>query len=395
MNKMRFAPITERLADTGAAKWAIHHHARALQGQGRDVIELTIGEPDLPPEPALFDLAYRAMQAGRTRYSNGRGEPGLLQALAARYSKRRAGVTPDNIMCFPGTQTGLFATIMGLAGAGDEVLVGDPSYATYEGIIRSSGASRVSVRLRPEHEFCMQTADLEAVITPRSRVLLLNSPHNPTGAVMSTAAIAAIGAVCIKHNLWIVCDEVYEELVFDGAFASPFDMPELADRVVAVSSISKMLAAPGFRSGWVAGPEQFCQKLLPLSESMLFGNQPFLADMTEWALGQNLPTAKHMRQAYQRRAEILMQHLGTVEGLNPLMPKAGMFMVVDVSASGLDGEAFAWALLEAGVAVMPGTSFGDNARHFIRLSLTVPDEKIVEAASRIAAFSAGLKGKAA
>ncbi len=392
---MRFAPITERLADTGAAKWAIHHRARALQSQGQNIIELTIGEPDLPPETALFDVAHQAMKAGRTRYSNGRGEPGLLQALATRYSKRRAGITPNNIMCFPGTQTGLFATIMGLAGQGDEVLVGDPSYATYEGIIRSSGATRVSVRLRPEHGFRMQAADLEAVITPRSRVLLLNSPHNPTGAVMTKADIAAIGAICVKHDLWLVCDEVYEELVFDGEFASPFDMPNLADRVVAVSSISKMLAAPGFRSGWVVGPEEFCERLLPLSESMLFGNQPFLADMTEWALGQNLPTAQRMRQAYERRAKVLMAHLQNVPGLSPLMPKAGMFLVVDVSGSGLDGEAYAWSLLEAGVAVMPGTSFGDNARNFIRLSLTVPDTQILEAAKRIAHFTASLTDKAA
>ena len=392
---MRFAPITKRLADTGAAKWAIHHRARALQTEGRDIIELTIGEPDLPPEPALFNAAFNAMKAGRTRYSNGRGEPGLLQALATRYSKRRAGITPKNIMCFPGTQTGLFATIMGLAGEGDEVLVGDPCYATYEGIIRSSGATRVSVTLRPEYDFRMQPADLEAAITPRSRVLLLNSPHNPTGAVMTKSDLAAIGEMCAKHDLWLVCDEVYEELVFDGDFASPFDVPELADRVVAVSSISKMLAAPGFRSGWVVGPEEFCEKLLPLSESMLFGNQPFLADMTEWALGQDLPTARLMREAYQRRAETFMAHLQNVPGLKPLMPKAGMFLVVDVSASGLDGEAFAWSLLDAGVAVMPGTSFGDNARNFIRLSLTVPDPQILEAANRIAAFTAMFIDKAA
>ncbi len=392
---MRFAPITDRLADTGAAKWAIHHRARAMQNQGRDIIELTIGEPDLLPEPALFDVAYNSMKAGRTRYSSGRGEPGLLQVLATRYAKRRAGITPQNIMCFPGTQSGLFAVMMGLAGAGDEVLVGDPSYATYEGIIRSSGATRVSVRLRPEHGFRMQADDLEAVITPRSRVLLLNSPHNPTGAVMTKTEIAAIGKICVKRDLWIVCDEVYEELVFDGQFASAFDMPELADRVVVVSSISKMLAAPGFRSGWVVGPEEFCDRMLPLSESMLFGNQPFIADMTEWALGQNLPTARLMREAYKRRAEILVKHLAHVPELNPLMPKAGMFVVINVAGSGMDGEAFAWALLDAGVAVMPGTSFGDNARNFIRISLTVPDEKIAEAAQRIAAFALSLKDKAA
>jgi arginine:pyruvate transaminase len=392
---MRYAPITDRMADTGGAKWAIHHRARALIAEGRDLIELTIGEPDLAPDPALFDVAYNAMKAGRTRYSSGRGEPTLLEALAKRYRKRRSDITTQNVMCFPGTQTALFATFLALAAEGDEVLVGDPCYATYEGVIRASGAERVSVRLRPEHGFRMQAADLEAAITPRSRVLLLNSPHNPTGSVLSRDDIAAIARVAIAHDLWVVCDEVYEELVFDTAFASPFDLPELAERVVAVSSISKMFAAPGFRSGWAVGPEEFCRRLLPISESMLFGNQPFIADMTAWALTQSLPTASQMRDAYRRRAALVAEILAHVPGLQPLPPQSGMFIVVDVSGSGMDGEAFAWALLEAGVAVMPGSSFGDYARDYIRLSLTVPDATIAEAARRISAFTAKILAKAA
>jgi arginine:pyruvate transaminase len=392
---MRYAPITQRMADTGGARWAIHQRARALKAEGRDIIELTIGEPDLAPDAGLFDMAHAAMKAGRTRYSSGRGEPALLEALARRYAKRRDGVTPANVMCFPGTQTALFATMLALAGPGDEVLVGDPSYATYDGVIRAGGAERVSVRLRPGHGFRMQAADLEAAITPRSRVLLLNSPHNPTGAVLSRDEIAAIGALCRAHDLWIVCDEVYEELVFDGAFASPFDMADLAERTVAVSSISKMLAAPGFRSGWAVGPEEFCERLLPVSESMLFGNQPFIADMTAWALEAGLPTASRMREAYKRRTDLVMRHLAGAEGIRPMPPQAGMFIIADVAASGLSGEAFAWALLDEGVAVMPGSSFGDHAGDFIRLSLTVPDALIGEACARIAGFAARLAAKAA
>jgi arginine:pyruvate transaminase len=130
-------------------------------------------------------------------------------------------------MCFPGTQTALFATLMGLTGPGDGVLVGDPFYATYEGVIRASGAHRQSVPLRAENGFRLTAEDLEAAITPQSRVLLMNSPQNPTGAVLSAGEIARIGAVCKAHDLWIVSDEVYEELVFDGRFASPFDDPAL------------------------------------------------------------------------------------------------------------------------------------------------------------------------
>ena len=387
---MHYAAITERLAHTGGAKWAIHQRCRAMKAKGADIIELTIGEPDQPPDPQLFEVCHASMLAGRTGYSSGRGEPDLLDAIAARYSLRRPGVDANNVMCFPGTQTALFATMMALTGPGDGVLVGDPFYATYEGVIVASGAHRESVPLRPENGFRMSAEDLEASITPNSRVLLLNSPHNPTGAVLDAAELARIGAVCEKHGLWIVADEVYEELVFDGDFASPFDIPALADRVIVVSSISKSHAAPGFRSGWAVGPHEFCERLLPLSETMLFGNQPFIADMTAFALSADLPTSARMRASYKRRAALFADTLEGVEGLSPFRPQAGMFIVVDVSGTGLGGEEFAWRLLDAGVAVMPGSSFGANAGALVRLSLTVPDESVIEACGRIAKFVEGI-----
>ena len=387
---MKYAAITERLADTGGAKWAIHQRCRAMKLQGADIIELTIGEPDQPPDPQLFEVCHQAMLAGRTGYSSGRGETELLEAIAARYSARRPGVEASNVLCFPGTQTALYATMMGLTGPGDGVLVGDPFYATYEGVIVASGAHRQSVPLRPENGFRLKADDLEASITPQSRVLLLNSPHNPTGAILDPDELARIGAVCEKHDLWIVADEVYEELVFDGVFASPFDIPELADRVVALSSISKSHAAPGFRSGWAVGPSEFCERLLPLSETMLFGNQPFIADMTAFALTSDLPTSARMREAYKRRARIFGDTLDQVEGLRAHRPQAGMFIIVDVSGTGLSGDNFAWRLLDAGVAVMPGSSFGANAESLVRLSLTVPDESVTEACRRIRQFVEGL-----
>lgn len=219
---MRYASITDRLAHLGSGRWALHLTARRMQASGEDIIELTIGEPDVKPDKALLDEAARAMYAGRTRYSNGRGEPPVLKALVEKYSKRRPGVTERNFLCFPGTQTALYAVMTGLVEAGDGVLVGDPLYATYEGVIQSTGAHMIPVPLRPEKKFHLQAEDLERAITPEARVLLLNTPHNPTGAVLTAAEIAAIGEVCRKHDLWIVSDEVYEQLIFEGTpFASP------------------------------------------------------------------------------------------------------------------------------------------------------------------------------
>lgn len=382
---MRYASITDRLAHLGSGRWALHLTARRMKAAGEEIIELTIGEPDVAPDKALLDEAARAMYAGRTRYSNGRGEPPVLKALIEKYSKRRPGVTERNFLCFPGTQTALYGVMTGLVEAGDGVLVGDPLYATYEGVIASTGAHMIPVPLRPEKKFHLQAEDLERAVTPEARVLLLNTPHNPTGAVLTAAEIVKIGEVCRRHDLWIVCDEVYEQLIFEGTpFASPFDLPELAERTIVVSSISKSHAAPGFRSGWAAGPEEFCEKLLPVSETMLFGVQPFISDMTAMALSQHFDTADVMRENYRRRAEIVEKTFAGSNLVKPMPPEGGMFILLDVTSTGLGGEEFAWELLhQEKVAVMPGSSFGDQAAGFLRISLTMPDDVVETAMSRI------------
>ncbi|MGL4488103.1 MAG: pyridoxal phosphate-dependent aminotransferase, partial [Rhizobiaceae bacterium] len=307
-----------------------------------------------------------------------------------KYTKRTGRtVSVNNICCLPGTQTALYTVMMALVESGDEVLVGDPLYATYDGIISATGATRVSVPLDPAKGFHLQAEDVERAITPRSKVLLLNSPHNPTGAVLSAEEIHAIAEVCERHDLWIVSDEVYEDLIFDAKFASPFDMERFAGRTIAVSSISKSHAAPGFRSGWCVGPEEFCKLLLPISETMLFGNQPFIADMTAHAVTKE-PTAAHaMRTAFMRRLDILTQLLTDEPELTCHRPQAGMFVLIDVKNTGLSGEEFASRLLdEEQVAVMPGEAFGAQTNGFLRISLTVPDEAIREAAVRIKNFVA-------
>ncbi|KQW27991.1 aminotransferase [Rhizobium sp. Root274] len=381
---MKYAAITKRLAGLGSGKWALHIEGRRKAAAGIPVIELTIGEPDLPPDPALLAECARAMHAGRTRYSNGRGEPSVVEALVEKYAKRRQGITASNILCFPGTQSALFVVMMGLLDAGDEVLAGDPAYASYEGVAAATGARLMPVPLRADKGFHMQAADLEAAITPNSRVVLLNTPHNPTGAVLSAAEIADIGDVCRRHDLWIVCDEVYEELTFGDRFASPFDNPDLADRTIVVSSISKSHAAPGFRSGWAAGPADFFDHLLPVSETMLFGVQPFIADMTAMALTQPIETSRIMRSNYQSRADLMVDRLSTHPALRPHRPEGGMFIVLDVSGTGLSGQDFATRLLEEeNVSVMPGSSFGEGARDLVRISLTVPEIRLEEAARRM------------
>lgn len=386
---MQMGAVVNRLKNLGSDKWAVHHEAMKRKAEGQDILVTSIGEPTIPADPFLVETCLRALQDGRTGYSNGQGEANLLAALADRYARRTGrSVTPANVMCFPGTQTSLYAVMTALLNPGDEVLVGDPYYVTYEGVIASTGARFMTVPLRPENGFRMQASDLRDAVTENTRVVLLNSPHNPTGAVLSREEIAEIGAVCREHDLWIVSDEVYEDLVYEGEFHSPFDNADLADRTIVVSSISKSHAAPGLRSGWAVGPAAFIEAALPLSETILFGNQPFIADATAEALGRENPTGARLCADFKRRAQVIEESLELDPILSTESPKAGMFVMIDVRGTGLSGEAFAWKLLnEQNVAVMPGEAFGTQGAGFVRVSLTISDADVETLCHRLKAIS--------
>jgi arginine:pyruvate transaminase len=387
---MKYTDAIERLEALGKDKWAVYKMARQMVADGKDVIELAIGEPDVPTPDYLIHATIQALRSGRTEYASSAGESKLRQALAHRYTRRaKRQILPEQILCFPGTQTALFGAVHAVAGLGDEVIIGDPMYATYASVIASSGARMVSVPLRVENGFRINAADIEAGITPETTLIFLNTPHNPTGAVLTEQDIADIGSVAKRHNLWLLVDEVYDEMVFNNTpFFSPLTLPDLADHVIVVSSISKSHAAPGFRSGWCVGPVDFCSKLLRLSEGMLFGNQPFIADATLEAIRAPSAVARGMCKRFSDRAGRLEKILHSRTLLKVQKPEAGMFALVNVSCTGMSGSEYAMDLLvNGGVGVMPGSSFGDSLKDWVRISLTETDDLFDEGCKRIAAHA--------
>lgn len=393
---MRFAPISDRLAGLGAAKWAVHNEGLRRSSLGQQVIMLSIGEPDLPPPAKVIDQAISSMRAGRTKYAAGQGEPEALKAIARHLSKRSGNVvTPEEVLYTAGTQNGLCTALYTLVQSGDEVLVPDPYYATYEGLVAASGATFVPVPTSPENGFHVTAEAIEQAITPRSRVLLLNTPSNPTGAVLSEQEIDAIGDVCERHDLWIICDEVYADMTYDAPFCSPFDRKQLRHRTLAVSSISKSHALPGFRAGWVACPAEVTPRLVLVAEAMLFGSQPFIEDALVVALTEQHDEVQRMRVAYRERAQVLVEAINGSTAVSARMPEGGMFVMVDVRATKLSGEEFAWKLLaDHNIGVMPGESFGKGGAGHVRIALTVEAQVLRQACETIRTMAEALVAKA-
>ena len=377
--------MSDRLSGLGAAKWAVHVEGLARTAAGEKVTFLSIGEPDLPPPASVLDQAVASMRGGRLKYAAGQGEQVALDAIATHLSRRSGQeVAPDQIVYTAGTQNGLCTVLMTLVQTGDEVLVPDPYYATYEGLVAASGATFVPVPTLPEDGLHVTAKQIEAAITPRSRVLLLNTPSNPTGAVLSQNEIDEIGEVCERHDLWIVVDEVYADLTYGAPFCSPFDRPHLRHRTLAVSSISKSHALPGFRAGWIASPLDVTQRLVLVAEAMLFGSQPFIEDALAVALSQRHPEVENLSAAFKDRAQ---QLVGAFEGSTAAkarMPEGGMFIMVDIRETGMSGEDFAWMLLnDHDIVVMPGESFGTGGAGHIRLALTNDVKVLREAGAQI------------
>jgi arginine:pyruvate transaminase len=390
---MKLASIATRLSTLGSDKWAVHIEGKRRRAAGEKLIFLSIGEPDLPPPQALLDEARSNIRMGRLGYSPGTGDIALCKSLSRFYTKQTGrDIGPNQFLFVPGTQTGLSLAFLSILEMGDEVLMFDPYYATYEAVVTAPGGVPVPVKLDPDRGFHPDVAALEKAITDKTKAILLNSPSNPTWAVFTAAEVRAIGDLAIRHDLWIVSDEVYATLIHGNhTFTSPFFHKDLEERTIVVSSISKSHAVPGFRCGWMAGSADFCEKVLPVSETMLFGSQPFLEDALAFALDHEFEETATMRDTYWARGKALVEGLKASNKIKSRMPEGGMFVMVDVRQTGLSGDAFARKLLaEYDVVTMPGESFGAGGAGHLRVALTVDETIIAEAAKRIVTLAASL-----
>jgi arginine:pyruvate transaminase len=389
---VRFSSLVDRISGEGAGAWRVHQEAIRRRDAGRDVIFLTVGDPDQAAPEAVIGATIDALRRNRTGYSPIIGYPQVRAAVAARFQRRTGRpCSADNVVLTPGTQGGLFCALNCLAGPGDEVILPEPIYGPYAGVIGATGARMVNMPLRADRGFHPDLASLARAVTPRTRVVWINSPHNPTGAVFTADEIAGIAELCRERDLWLVSDEVYEDLAFARPHISPWSLPDMAERTIVVSSLSKSHAMAGFRFGWVIGPPALSRHLFDFLLCMYFGGPAFIQDGAMAALGSELPEVAALREAYRHRAGLLVRILADAPNCRAIPPEGGMFVLFDVRGTGLGSEDFALGLLaREDVALLPCDGFGPSAVGHLRIALTAPEPRLEEAGRRIVRFAHAL-----
>ncbi|MBF8722486.1 pyridoxal phosphate-dependent aminotransferase [Pseudomonas guariconensis] len=383
---MRFSTLTQRIAGDGAAAWDIHYRALAMQAEGKDILLLSVGDPDFDTPAPIVEAAIDSLRDGHTHYSDVRGKLALRQAIARRHQQRSGQkVDADQVTVLAGAQCALFCVAQCVLEPGDEVIVAEPMYVTYEAVFGACGATVVPVPVKPENGFRVCPADVAARITPRTRALALNSPHNPSGASLPRATWEALAELCIAHDLWLISDEVYSELLYDGEHVSPGSLTGMAERTATLNSLSKSHAMTGWRVGWVVGSAELAGHLENLALCMLYGSPDFIQDAAVVALEQPLAELEAMRDAYRQRRDLVCERLAGCPGIKALKPDGGMFVMVDIRETGLSAQAFADRLLDReGVSVLAGEAFGPSAAGHIRLGLVLGAEALDDACRRIA-----------
>lgn len=346
---------------------------------------MSVGDPDLPTIERIIEHAVTRLYRGRTHYSPGMGEPALREKIAEiEVAASGKPTTPNEVIIFPGATNALFTVLSCLLDDESEVIITEPAYVGYHGILSAIGAAVVPVRTNSETGFSLDVSAIKAAATPQTRVLLINTPGNPSGHVIEHEALNEICAWAHENNIWVVCDEVYSMLTFEKPFCSARRAADRLDNVIIVDGLSKSHAMTGWRLGWVVAPESVIPSLLAFTSATVFGCSQFIQDAAAFALENDTEYIESIRQEYQSRRDYAMARIDAIEGLSCHQPEAGMFAMVDVSDICEDGGQFARSLLDgAGVSVLPGEGFGQQTRQYVRVSLTHGIETLEPAFDRI------------
>src|SRR5579862_5138420 len=370
---------------SGEGALSVFARANELEAQGRSIIHLELGEPDFHPGKSVIDSATRALAEGKDRYCPVAGLPALRAEIAEYLQRtRNIQVSADHVVIAPGCKAILFFAMMALLEPGDEVLYPDPGFPGYSSISLGLGAVPVDFELSPQNAFQPDLSEVSAKITRRTRMMILNSPGNPTGTVYTDEVQRGLAELAVKHDLWVLSDEIYARIIYGNEYLSMLRYPAMAERTLIIDGFSKSFAMTGWRLGYVTAPAEVAAALA----MMAVNSYTCVAEFTQYAaidaLHDREGNTPKMLAEFTRRREQFVRDLNQIPGFRCQPPEGAFYAWVDIRGTGLSAEEVCRILLEeAGVAAIPGAAFGPAGKEFVRFSFASSVENLREAVRRI------------
>ncbi len=378
--------LAERMNRLGTeTAFEVLARAKAMEAEGRDVVHLEIGEPDFDTPRNIIDAAIKALNDGFTHYGPSAGMPNTRKVFAEFLTKDRGvEVKPENIVVTPGAKPILFFSIMSLVNEGDEVIYPNPGFPIYESVINFVGAKPVPIPLREEKNFSFDLDEMKGLVNDKTKLIIINSPQNPTGGVLTPADMKGIAELAEKHDAWILSDEVYSKMVYDGKHVSIYDYPEVKDRTILLEGHSKTYAMTGWRLGYAAMPVELANQIAKLQTNSNSCTASFIQVAGVEALTGPQDESKKMMAEFKARRDMFVEGLNKLPGFKCLKPKGAFYVFPNIEGTGRKSKELEEFLLEkAGVAGLSGTSFGKYGEGYLRFSYANSQENLKKALKKI------------
>jgi len=383
---MRFAERMNHLGTETA--FEVFARAKALEAKGRDIVHLEIGEPDFDTPKNIVDAAMTAIGRGFTHYGPSAGLP-EARAAVAEYVARTRGVQVDplQVVITPGAKPIIFFTVLALLDPGDEVIYPDPGFPIYESMAQYVGAKRVPLPLKEENNFAFDPDQLESLITKKTRLVIINSPHNPTGGVLPKETIARLSELAVKHDFYVLSDEIYSRVVYDGVQNwTPYSYPGMPERTIILDGHSKTYAMTGWRLGYGVFPKEMAARVAKLQTNSTSCTCSFTQIAGMEALQGPQDSVDAMLKEFKTRRDLVVEGLNKIKGFRCHRPSGAFYVFPNITGTGKTSKEMENYLMEeAGVAVLAGTSFGPQGEGFVRLSYANSQANLKKAIERIAA----------
>jgi aspartate aminotransferase len=391
MHKTRELRLAKRMARLGTeTAFEVLVKAKALEAQGRDIIHLEIGEPDFDTPSNIIEAGCDALRKGFTHYGPSAGMMDLREVIAQHVSKtRRVNVTPDEVVVVPGGKPIIFFSILALAEDGDEIIYPNPGFPIYESMINYVGAKAVPIRLREELDFRLDVDEFASLINDRTKLVILNSPQNPTGGVLTEEDIAAIARAIGDRNIMVLSDEIYSRLIFEGEDHSIMSIDDMKERTILLDGFSKTYAMTGWRMGYGVMRPDLAAHISRLMTNSNSCTASFTQVAGIEALRGPQDVVDKMRTEFQKRRDVMVAGLNKIKGFSCRLPHGAFYVFPNITETGWPSKKLADALLDdAGVAALSGTAFGAFGEGYLRFSVANSVENIEKALDRIDAWAA-------